>query len=78
MRKYGIKETKEIETIVCNKCGKEIRVKSGIPSEDILQVEKRWGYFSDKDNEEHTFDLCEACYDELVAGFQIPVDVEER
>lgn len=75
MRKYGIKETKEIEMIICNKCGKEIQVKSGIPSEDTLQVEKRWGYFSEKDNEEHVFDLCETCYDELIAGFQIPVEI---
>ena len=69
MRKYKI---------ICNKCGKEVEVKNGVPAEDTLHVQKHWGYFSNKDNEEHTFDLCEACYDELVAGFQIPVDVEER
>ena len=32
--------------IVCNKCGREVT------NEDILTVEKRWGYFSNnKDNE---------------------------
>ena len=78
MRKYTIQEVKEIEKIICNQCGKEIEVKNGVPAEDTLQVHKRWGYFSDKDNEEHAFDLCEACYDELVAGFQIPIDRKER
>ena len=32
----------------------------------------QWGYFSEKDGESHSFDLCEACYDKLTAGFKIP------
>lgn len=56
--------------VICNKCGREVE------SEDILSVEKRWGYFSNnKDNEVHRFDLCETCYDELVATFRIPVEI---
>ena len=73
MRQYRIekKETNELNKIICNKCGKEIKVIGGVAQEDYLAVEKRWGYFSDKDNQKDTFDLCEACYDELVAGFKI-------
>lgn len=73
MRQYNtsLKETKEVEKIICNKCGKEIPVQGGVPREDVLEVEKRWGYFSDKDNRVDHFDLCEACYDELIAGFCI-------
>lgn len=73
MRQYNtvIKETKEIEKLVCNKCGREIPVVKGVPQEDVLHVEKRWGYFSDKDNQVDSFDLCEHCYDEFVKGFQI-------
>ncbi len=56
--------------IVCNKCGREIE------NEDVLSVEKRWGYFSNKDNEVHKFDLCEKCYDEFISTFQIKVEVE--
>lgn len=56
--------------IVCNKCGREIE------NEDVLSIEKRWGYFSNKDNEVHKFDLCEKCYDEFVSTFQIKVEVE--
>ena len=48
MRQYRneIEETKKIEKIICNKCGREIEVKGGVPQEDVLEVNKRWGYFS--------------------------------
>jgi len=76
MRQYtkALKETKEIERIICNKCGKEILVKEGVPQEDFLEIEKRWGYFSKKDNRVDQFDLCEECYDEFVKGFQIQIE----
>lgn len=77
MRQYKMQETKEIEKVICNKCGKEIVVKNGVAQEDVLSVEKRWGYFSEKDNEVHRFDLCEACYDKMVTAFLIPLEVEE-
>lgn len=72
MRQYKKTETKEINKIICNKCGKEIEAINGIFPEDTLSVEKRWGYFSRKDNQEDRFDLCEACYDAFVASFLIP------
>jgi len=76
MRQYTkiMKETAEIEKIFCNKCGKEIPVVKGVPQEDVLEVEKRWGYFSGKDNRVDRFDLCEKCYDELVEGFHIKLE----
>ncbi len=75
MRQYNtsLKETNELEKIICNKCGKEILVLRGVPQEDVLQVEKRWGYFSDKDNCVDQFDLCEECYDEFVKDFRIKI-----
>jgi hypothetical protein len=42
--------------------------------EGVLPVTAFWGYFSEKDGEHHTFDLCESCYDKWIAGFQIPVE----
>ena len=74
MRQYQMQETKEIKKIICNKCGKEIVVKNGVAEADTLSVEKRWGYFSNKDNEVHVFDLCEECYDKWIATFLIPVE----
>ena len=64
-------EVRELDKIICNKCGKEIEVIRGVAQEDFLEVNKRWGYFSNKDNQEDAFDLCEHCYDELVASFKI-------
>ena len=76
MRHYKIEKIKTIRKIICNKCGKEIPMKGEIAQEDVLDVEKRWGYFSKRDNEVHKFDLCEQCYDELIATFQIPIEIE--
>ena len=64
------------EKIICNKCGKEILVEKSLYHKDVLTVEKRWGYFSEKDNEVHTFDICEECYDEWTSTFLIPIEVE--
>ena len=78
MRQYKECEIKEKEMvkIICNMCGKEIETENGILMEDVLSVEKRWGYPSDKDNEVHRFDLCETCYDRWIQSFQIPVEKE--
>lgn len=77
MRRYQLKETKEIKTIICNKCGKEIPVANEVASEGVFSVDYEWGYFSDKDGEKHRFDLCEECYDKLVASFVFPAEIEE-
>lgn len=69
-----LEEKNKVEKIICNKCGKEIWVRGEIPQEDVLEVEKRWGYHSRKDNQVDRFDLCEDCYDELVESFQIKIE----
>ena len=73
-----MKERRETETIFCNGCGKEIKIKDGVIREGLLSVEKRWGYFSHKDGELHRFDICEECYDTWIASFQIPVYGEQE
>lgn len=60
----------------CNMCGKEIR-ESGLTREDSVTIEKRWGYFSEKDGESHRIVLCEACYDLWTNSLKIPPHVEE-
>ena len=69
MRQYHttVKETKEI------RCGRSIPVIQGVPREDVLEVSKRWGYFSEKDNRLDEFDLCEQCYDEIISEFKIKI-----
>lgn len=78
MRQYQIvkKPVEELQKIVCNKCGKEIPVIQGMPQEEVLTIEKRWGYFSKKDNQLHRFEICEACYDEFVQNFCIKIEIE--
>ena len=67
-------ELERTEKIICNKCGKEILVRGGVPQEDVLEVRKRWGYHSRKDNQVDCFDLCEDCYDELIRSFRIKME----
>ncbi len=62
--------------IRCNKCGREIQLGEGKIKEDCLKVVKEWGYFSEKDREQHTFYLCEECYDNMVKEFVLPIKKE--
>lgn len=68
----------EKQVLICNKCGKELECKDGILHEDGLFVTKEWGYFSGKDLQIHRFNLCEKCYDELMDGFVVPVEICEK
>ena len=70
------KEQKLIK-IICDQCGASEDVDRGLIKKDFVSVEKEWGYFSGKDTQIHRFDLCEACYDRLVAGFCYPVETEQ-
>ena len=54
-------------------CASIIPVIQGVPREDVLEVSKRWGYFSEKDNRLDEFDLCEQCYDEIISEFKIKI-----
>lgn len=61
--------------IFCNQCGKELPVVDGYTGAGVFSVQYDWGYFSDKDGETHSFDLCETCYDKMIEGFLTPVTV---
>lgn len=63
--------------IICNQCGKEI-CQEGEDRCDFLEIEKRWGYFSNKkDGQIHRIALCESCYEQWISGFAIPPEQEE-
>ena len=78
MREYMQGTETIIKKAVCNQCGKALKTDGDTMPEDWLSVDKAWGYFSGKDGETHSFDLCEECYDKLVKGFAVPVTVTER
>ena len=75
--RYYDKEQK-LTKIVCNQCGDETDAAGGLVRADFITVEKQWGYFSGKDLEVHSFDLCEKCYDRLRAGFKVPVEIRRQ
>jgi hypothetical protein len=61
--------------IRCNACGKIIKMENEILIEDVFEVKKEWGFFSEKDLETHQFCLCEECYDKIIEKFKIPVAI---
>ncbi|MGI6069839.1 MAG: hypothetical protein ACOYBE_05370 [Blautia sp.] len=67
----------ELTELVCNRCGKKIKIDHGTAAEGVCTVQIQWGYFSRKDGERHIFDLCEDCYDEIIGGFAVPVEIQE-
>lgn len=77
MRFYKDKEKKQLERVLCNSCGKELLMTGGHVAEGVMHVVKDWGFFSEKDLIRHEFDLCECCYDKMIAEFQIPVTESE-
>lgn len=77
MREYKKEETKALERIICNGCGRIIEVRHGMPMEGVLQVRKAWGYMSGKDGQADSFDLCEECYDRMTEQFRIPLERTE-
>lgn len=58
----------------CNQCGRNISSQRDVLQEDVLHIEKNWGYFSEKDGVKHRWILCERCYDKLIQGFAIPIE----
>ncbi len=62
-----------VKEMYCDRCGKKIRVKDGVIMEGVFSFEHEWGFFSEKDGEIHSADLCEKCYDEVVAMSGIKV-----
>ena len=77
MRRYQ-EQTKELIQVICNCCGRELKVEQGILKEGACRLETVWGYFSGKDMERHGFDLCEECYDRMISAFSVPVEVKEE
>lgn len=61
----ALREEKQLSQVICNGCGKEICTAQA----DYFHAEKTWGYFSAQDGRRDAFDLCEECYEKMIAGF---------
>ncbi len=64
--------------VVCNRCGKELKLENGILKEGCFSADILFGYFSRRDGVRHRFDLCEDCYDEIISQFRVPVETAEN
>lgn len=78
MRKYQAGQDRKLTQVVCNRCGRKLKVEDGYLKEGCFSAEASFGYFSRKDGICHSFDLCEDCYDALTESFQIPVEVKNE
>ena len=79
MRIYKNREIQELELskVVCNQCGKELKVEDGILKEGCFWVDYAFDYFSEKDGYIYSLDLCEGCFDSWTEGFKEPVRIRE-
>ncbi len=64
--------------MICNKCGRQLRVENGILKEGCFAADTVFGYFSEKDGVRHLFDLCEDCYDRMIKEFAVRVSETEE
>ena len=77
MRRYEEGQEKELIQVVCNKCGRTLKVENGVLKEGCFHGIANLGYFSHKDGVKQHFDLCESCYDEMTAQFELPQEEED-
>lgn len=61
----------KVEKVICNMCGNEIIKNEYGHFEDYLSVNKIWGYNSNFDGLEHSFDICQNCYNDLIERMKI-------
>jgi len=70
------KEANEVDKVFCNCCGHEIKDNGfGIPH---AELDATWGYGTNKDCEEHSSEICEKCYDDIIAKFKIKPNIVNR
>lgn len=73
MRKYD-GENGQLKKVICNSCKKELKLENGYLKEGCFSADYVFGYFSRRDGIRHRFDLCEECYNNVIAGFEIPAE----
>ncbi|MDD6810550.1 MAG: hypothetical protein PUD93_01585 [Lachnospiraceae bacterium] len=78
MRIYLDEKEKELVTVLCNQCQKELLVENGILKEECIHITHDFGFFGKRDGETCHFDLCENCFHKMIAKFQIPADWQDR
>lgn len=57
MRQYTGRERKQLTKIVCNQCGRILKIQNGILQEGVFRGMADWGFFSEK-MEKFTLSIC--------------------
>ena len=78
MRIYEEGNKEKLSAVICNQCGKNMKVEKGILMEGCCHIETPFSYFSRKDGQRYLFDLCDECYDKIIAEFSVPVEIREE
>ncbi|MDE5864646.1 MAG: hypothetical protein K2K56_00490 [Lachnospiraceae bacterium] len=63
--------------LVCNRCGRRLKVEQDIVKEDYIQIRKSWGYFSRRDGITQEFILCEECVESITREFVVPAEFSD-
>lgn len=75
MRRFDL--GKKLSAVICNGCGRQLKVEAGMLKEGCFYGKQNFGYFSSMDGQIHNFDLCEDCYRKMTEKFTVPVEIEE-
>ena len=67
-----------LRAVICNGCGRQLKVEKGVLREGCFCAEQIFGYFSSMDGKRVSFDLCEECFQRLLNSFVIPAEIEEE
>lgn len=75
MKKTKTRQTEEtfVDSIICNKCGKEYRDDEPFDWDKIFEFKIVFGYGSKRDGSIWEYDICEDCLCDFVKTFDIPV-----
>lgn len=74
MRKY---KGNYLTAVICNCCGKILLLPMEL-SGKASRIYVPNGIIFGKDGENHSFDVCEECYDRICSEFRYPVKVVQR
>ena len=67
-----------LRAVICNGCGRQLKVEKGVLREGCFCAEQIFGYFSSMDGKRISFDLWEECFQRLLNRFGIPAEIEEE
>lgn len=66
------------DCVICDACGMEIKRNKYNEYDDFFHIEKIWGYHSQKDGRNDSYDICEKCYDKMLKAIGIEPDSKKE